>query len=249
MYRSTRDMPWIILFGIVSAGFASIYFSLSITAIFLIHKIFPALKMGKFLDARSLQDMQPFHEIGNSLIAIAIFGLYGVLTLKLDEMNIVHIDWRLDWSRLPIDLLVITLWNEIHFYTCHRFLHTRWLYRHVHITHHRSVVPTPFSTYSFHWFESTLLGSVMIMGMLFYDYTILALILFPLVSLTFNTIGHLNYDLFPEKPLEHILSASRRHGLHHSRVNGNFGFTLPHLDTWFKTRISDLDIRSKSGNA
>jgi len=140
-------------------------------------------------------------------------------------------------GRLALDLCVFMLWNEIHFYICHRLLHSRLLFARVHRIHHESIVPTPYSTYSFHWVEATLLGSVMITGMLLYNFSAPILLLGPVASLVFNTIGHWNYDPFPHKPLSNWLAASRRHSLHHDRVTGNFGFSLPHLDRWFHTEI------------
>jgi sterol desaturase/sphingolipid hydroxylase (fatty acid hydroxylase superfamily) len=85
------------------------------------------------------------------------------------------------------------------------------------------VRPTPWSTYSFHPLEATLLGSVMICLLLFWKVSIFAAILYPLVSLSMNVLGHSNFALFEG-------AASVRHSLHHQRVHGNYGFLAPWLD-------------------
>ena len=143
------------------------------------------------------------------------------------------------WQETPFgflrDLALFFCWNELHFYLSHRLLHTRWLLRHVHVVHHRSVVPTPFSTYSFHWGEALLLSSVMILWLLVLPLGIGTVVIFPLVSLTVNCIGHMNYALFPRANLTDLLAGCRRHTWHHTH-GGNYGFYLPWLDALFRTR-------------
>ena len=97
------------------------------------------------------------------------------------------------------------------------------------------MVPTPFSTYSFHWMEAILLGSVMILPMLFYTFSTAALLALPVMSIAFNTVGHCNYNVFAKYPSIH--SASLEHSMHHLRVSGNYGFYLPFLDAWARTTL------------
>jgi sterol desaturase/sphingolipid hydroxylase (fatty acid hydroxylase superfamily) len=50
------------------------------------------------------------------------------------------------------------------------------------------------------------------------------------VSLLMNTLGHLNYSLLPGRWWSSPLRPSEHHGLHHRKVNGNFGFQSAALD-------------------
>lgn len=108
----------------------------------------------------------------------------------------------------------------------------------MHSVHHRSRTPTPFSTYAFHPVEATLLGSVMVTLQLFYDVSIWAAVTYPLVSLTMNCLGHLNYSFIPDRWWARPLRASEHHGLHHRKVNGNFGFQVPVLDLLLGSELS-----------
>ena len=45
------------------------------------------------------------------------------------------------------------LFADLHFYTVHRILHTRTLYKHIHSSHHQSRNPNPISGLSFHPIE------------------------------------------------------------------------------------------------
>ncbi len=223
-----------------ASNFGLIYFAMAGVSFFFSRTLCPALKLGVTLDTRPLFKNQIYWEISHSLMSIAIFGFYGALTIWAESVGLVFIDWDVPTlSRFLLDMLVLAIWNEIHFFVIHRMLHMKLFYRRVHFVHHRSTVTTPFSTYSFHPLESFLLSSVMILGMLFYDYNILVLMTFPLVSLFFNSIGHLNFTIFSDKKMNHIASASRRHAAHHRFHSGNYGFVLPYFDIWIRANIKD----------
>jgi sterol desaturase/sphingolipid hydroxylase (fatty acid hydroxylase superfamily) len=197
--------------------------------------LLPYFKIGAVVDPRPLKDGQIPKEIGRSLVSILIFGAYGVLTLEVWRAGWIHVDFRASWVKIGSDLALFFVWNEIHFFCIHRLLHTRWLYRHVHRVHHESVVPTPFSIYSFHWIEAVLLGSVMILALMVFRPSVQALLGLPLTSLFFNTVGHCNYNIFASHPSIH--SAAKQHSDHHLRVAGNYGFYLPVLDRLFHSAL------------
>jgi sterol desaturase/sphingolipid hydroxylase (fatty acid hydroxylase superfamily) len=223
------------VFGIAMAGFLVLYFSFAIGAWVLVHRVLIPLRIGHIVERNALGKGQIAREIRNSLLSIAIFGAYGALTFAAWRAGIVTIAFEPSWRKLGVDVTILVLWNEIHFYAMHRLLHTRWLFRNVHRIHHQSAVPTPFSTYSFHWIESILLGSVMILAMLVHPFSAAALLALPIVSILLNTIGHWNYNLFANHAA--LRSASAEHTAHHLRVNGNFGFYLPFFDRWAGTAL------------
>jgi sterol desaturase/sphingolipid hydroxylase (fatty acid hydroxylase superfamily) len=218
-----------------SGEFLLLYFTFACLGWVLTRHAFPALKIGAVVDARPLQDGQIGREIRRSLVSILIFGAYGVLTLEVWRAGLIHVDFHASWWKIGIDLGVFFVWNEIHFYCIHRLLHTRWLYRNVHRVHHESVVPTPFSIYSFHWVEAVLLGSVMILALMAFRPSVQALLGLPLTSLFFNTVGHCNYNIFARHRSIH--SAAHQHSQHHLRVAGNYGFYLPVLDRLLHTAL------------
>ncbi len=222
--------------ALVALGFAFIYFALAFITLQLTQKVLPTFKIGRVIDSRPIPPRQITREVRLSLISILVFGAYGGLTLGLQRLGLIHIDWIHSPWRLVLDLILLTLWNEVHFYASHYLLHLPWFYRHVHRHHHLSVVPTPFSTYSFHWFEAVLLSSVMVTYMAFAPLSMGAIILFPALSLFMNNIGHMNYAVFPKLALNHLFSSCRRHTLHHTHIKGNYGFAFPWFDETFRTR-------------
>jgi Delta7-sterol 5-desaturase len=240
------EIAWWKFFAMSWVSFSLLYFGFAIVAEWLTHRLLPVLNIGKRLSG-NVKNKQISTEIRYSLISISVFACYGLLTKVMITAQILQVNWKFDPIFLPFEIICLFLWNEFHFYISHRLLHTKWLYKQVHVLHHRSTIPTAYSTYSFHWFEAILLGSVMISAMFIYHFQWIALLTLPLTSITFNAIGHFHYDMFPLKSISHLLSFSRRHSLHHSHNKGNFGFLLPIFDQLFKSSISKK-IESETPN-
>jgi lathosterol oxidase len=222
------------IFLSVTTGFGLAYIMLASFMTFLTEFMLLKIGIGERINKQVIKRNQIVKEIKRSFYSIMIFGCYGVITFDMIQCGWLKINWFFSWEKLLIDLLLLFFWNELHFYSCHRILHLRWFYQHVHVHHHRSVIPTPFSTYSFHWIEAILLSSVMVSCMFFYTLSFPSIIVFPLLSLILNNIGHMNYTL-SKSSKRHILSSCKRHTVHHNKGNVNFGFFLPWLDQLFKT--------------
>lgn len=215
--------------------FAGIYLVFGATNYLVTKKLLPWLGVGQPLDPRPLVKGQLRHELLWSASSIVIFGVgmifpWGFLQLGWAELAENPSHWQ-----ILLEIFALLIWNDIHFYINHRLLHTHWL-RQFHLPHHRSIVTTPWSTYSFHPVEALMLGNVILLPMLVHDFSVYALFAVPLFSLLFNSLGHSNYDWNPKG--ETVLhNASRRHHLHHACFHGNFGFMFPFMDQLLKTAL------------
>jgi Delta7-sterol 5-desaturase len=106
---------------------------------------------------RRTQRMRPRQvreELALSLVSIAIFAAQAVALVVAIRHGWLAVSWDRSTWHLAWELPVLYLWNELHFFAVHRVMHWPPLYRSVHIKHHRSVITTPFSAYSFHPVES-----------------------------------------------------------------------------------------------
>lgn len=202
----------------------------------LTHRLLPFLKVGRPLDPRPLGEGQLRRELSLSALSIFIFGVGMVFPWGLLQLGWAELAIDPSWPRIMLEIAALIIWNEIHFYINHRLLHTPWL-RRFHLPHHRSIVTTPWSTYSFHPIEAIMLGNVILLPMLVHDFSAPALLSVPIFSLIFNNLGHANYDFSPKaKSVFH--NASRRHHLHHACFNGNYGFMLPFMDKLLRTALA-----------
>ena len=230
-------LPLWLVFLATTSGFLAMYLGLGSISTLLVSRVCPRLGLGRTLSDRPLAPGQLGRELRDSLVSILIFGGYGLVTALGARAGLWHVaSWRSPGG-VALELAFLVLWNDVHFYVIHRALHTRWLFQHVHREHHRAIRPTPFSTYAMHPLEATLLGSVIVFVLPFHAFSLPTLVLFPLVSLTLNNVGHLNHDLVPRAGVWHPLAGSRRHERHHREVRGNYGFLLPALDRWLRTEI------------
>ena len=200
------------------------------------------LGIGKVLDTRPLKPDQLQREWRQSFHSILIFGL-GMIV----PWGFVHLGWARfavnpsAWQ-IAIEIWVLLIWNDVHFWINHRLLHTRWFKR-FHGDHHRSVVVTPWSTYSFHPIEAMMMGNVILLPMVVHDFAFWSLASVPVFSLVLNAIGHSNYDFFSSVGPRHPLAASRRHHLHHARPAGNYGFAFAFMDRWMRSEADPRPAR------
>jgi sterol desaturase/sphingolipid hydroxylase (fatty acid hydroxylase superfamily) len=98
---------------------------------------------------------------------VAIGTSYDVLlrralaTEKLPELETSSLQsMRVVWLTVALVLFV-----DLHFYSMHRVLHTPYLYKRIHSSHHQSRNPNPFSGLSFHPIESAMYFSSLPIGM------------------------------------------------------------------------------------
>lgn len=219
------------------AFFAFIYLSFGATNLLFTRYLLPALKHGSVLDPRPLPAGQLRREFGLSALTILLFGIGMVFPWGLLQLGWAKLAVAPSAGRIAVEILVMVIWNEIHFYASHWLLHTRWL-RRFHVPHHRSIVTTPWATYALHPVEAMMLGNVLLIPMLLHDFSFAALLATPLFSLFFNNIGHSNYDFLPDADRDRWwLNGARRHHLHHACYHGNYGFMFPFMDRLFGTAL------------
>lgn len=227
---ATEVMLWGLVF------FGGIYLVFGSVTWWLTHWALPKLGIGQLLDPRPLAPGQLRRELSLSAVSILIFGIGMIFPWGLVQLGWATLAPNVSLGQILLEIVALMIWNDIHFWINHRLLHTRLL-RRFHLPHHRSVVTTPFSTYAFHPVEALMLGNVILLPMVVYDFSFWALASVPVFSLFFNCIGHANYDFCPRVSYAHWFAASRRHHLHHACYHGNFGFQFTFMDRLFRTRL------------
>lgn len=172
-------------------------------------------------------------EIINSIRSIAVFGLTTLPIVYLYRTEFVnYVPSTLAWTALS--LLVLNLYNELHFYLLHRLFHQPFFMKHIHYIHHLSRVPTVWSVFSFHWLEGLLLSLVPLVVILFFPIAPIAFILYPINSIVINVLGHSNVRI---KGLAHtFLGFVSKHSTHHLKGKNNYGFASVILDKLGKTQ-------------
>ena len=131
-------------------------------------------------------------------------------------------------------MLVMPIIHETHFYLIHRLIHTRFMYKYVHLVHHNSVNPSPFSSLSMHFVEL-----VLYLGMAFWHLIIPSnpiLALYQLHRAGFGAlIGHIGFDKIELTEKSGHDTHAYIHYLHHKYFEVNYGDGLVPFDKWFGT--------------
>lgn len=185
------------------------------------------------IETKKIKPTQIRTELLDSLRSILIFGIGIIIPWLMVKLNIASFPNTISVVSILTEMLILIVWNDLHFYAIHRLLHSR--FKKLHSAHHLSVTATPFTAYSMSIWEAMLLGSVMPIAMLFYDFSILSLAFLPIWSIAINTMAHSNCEISPNVSEYSLLGVIRHHQNHHSKYHGNYSFFFTNLDSWFNT--------------
>ena len=229
-----NEAPYWLIFVGVTLQFLFMYFVLG--------RLF--LKFFKLLESKGkaskihqgiISKRQRNFEIKHSIVSIFIFGLTALPLIYMIRNG--QVTTLANTTRNVIaGVIFLTVWNELHFFTVHRALHTPWFMKRVHYVHHRSKTPTIESVYSFHWAEATLLSAVPLTFTIFFPIAPMALIYYPIASILINFAGHCNYRIGDGTGPNWKLFVTR-HNNHHVKGRGTFGFATDIFDKLL-TKIS-----------
>lgn len=219
-----------VLFGLTVIYFAILYFGLG--SLFLRTCEFLETKnILHKITSKEVPKEQLAFEIKHSVQSILIFGLSVLPIIYLVRIDAIQLLPN-TWFYILLGLVILTLWNEVHFYVVHRILHQKFMMKYVHYIHHKSTVPTVYAVYSFHWLEAALLSTIPLTIVPFIPFSIVAVFIYPTVSILLNFAGHCNYRFGDGKGDSWRLFGTA-HNEHHTKGRKNYGFALNFLDKLF----------------
>jgi Delta7-sterol 5-desaturase len=222
------------------------YFIVAGLAFSLFYYLFPnQLKRFK-IQAREARNKDFIREIKHSLQTSLVIALVAFVILRSPLRNYtqtyqdIH-DFPL-WY-VPVSLILALIIHDTYFYWMHRLLHTNRLYKYTHAVHHRSVNPSPFTSYSFHFLEAVTEALVLLPIVMLIPTHRLTIILFTLTGFIINVYGHLGYEIAPrwlrKTVLFEVLATSVYHNMHHSKFRGNYGLYFRLWDRLLGTENPD----------
>lgn len=185
-------------------------------------------------------------EILHSMQSTAIMSVIAFLVLftPVKDYTLVYTELTAYgiWY-IPLSIILSLIIHDTYFYWMHRLLHHPKFFKHTHLVHHKSVNPSPWTSYSFHFFEAIAEGLVLLLIVLFLPMNALSIGMFVLVGFMINVYGHLGYEIMPEwfrrSWLFEISNTSIHHNLHHSKFKGNYGLYFRFWDRLMGTEHPD----------
>jgi len=182
------------------------------------------------------------HEFIFSLSTVFIFSSIGIAAYLLFINGYTTIYMKVgqhDWAYFFLSLLFMVIIHDAYFYWTHRLLHTKWLFKKIHVIHHRSVNPTPWAAYSFHPLEALLESLIVFPFITIFPVHIAVFLSFTFLVLLMNVIGHLGFEFLPMKlrnsKLGKHFTSSTHHNLHHQKNKKNFGYYFTFWDNLMRT--------------
>lgn len=234
------EYSWVQIFLITYLYFLFLYFVIG----FLFRKVCTFLYQRNIISKISNKEVsseQVRFEIRYSMQSILIFGFSGLPVVWLIRLDIIQLLPNNIYNVLS-GVLILTLWNEFHFFLVHRLMHVPFLMKKVHYIHHRSLTPTTYSVYSFHWLEAFLLSTVPLTITPFIPFSPMAIFLYPLASILLNFAGHCNYR-FGKGTGPSLFTFGTRHAEHHYKGRKNYGFATNFLD-WLNSLFKEYIKKS-----
>lgn len=208
--------------------------------------LFPTFFSKNKIQMRLAKHKDFVREISHSMQTILILALVSILILKtpLGEYTQLYRDVSAyAWWWIPISVLLALALHDTYFYWMHRAVHHPKLYKRIHLVHHQSVNPSPWASYSFHFFEGILEAMIAPPILFLIPMHPIALIIFASLSFFINVYGHLGYEIAPRwfrhSLLFEILNTSTHHNLHHAKFKGNYGLYFRIWDRLMGTEHPD----------
>jgi plant 4alpha-monomethylsterol monooxygenase len=137
-------------------------------------------------------------------------------------------------------LLLFIVIDDFLYYWMHRLMHTTWMYRRIHIVHHRHRTPLAISGHYMHPVEFLATAGLMMLGPALVGSHVLTLYLWVIMRQWEAAEGHSGYRL----PLTAALPFSdgaAHHDAHHASFRGNYAGFLPHIDRLLGTLVPGYD--------
>lgn len=183
------------------------------------------------------------YEIKYTITSFVIFFAIVFWYFKAYQNGMINFSFEFNIWSIVLGVLFV-VFHDAYFYLVHRFLHTPFMMKYVHIVHHKSNPSNIWSSYSFHPIEALFYAWVSSIIFIF-DVNIYALLFATFYNDFFTILGHCWYELFDQKIKESwfykYFATTTYHDVHHSHNNGNIGLYFTYLDLIFKTKSKDSE--------
>lgn len=194
-------------------------------------------------------------QIANSRLSIpkfiqrtrfALFNFVLMSTITCVSIALINENFfsyeRLSFFHLVLGFVVMVVVDDLWFYGIHRLMHeVPFLYKRIHIVHHRAMPPIPMDYLYAHPIEAMGASIGLVWGMLallliFGKISILVFGCYTFYRTMHELAVHSGLTVIPEKYLG-IIGSSKHHYLHHKHLKGNYASGLTYLDKLFKTEV------------
>lgn len=180
-------------------------------------------------------------ELGNTFVSLLIFASAGLFVGYAIEKGWGQVYEQIEFKVFDVVYLIASFFlalgiHDVYFYFTHRFLHSKLMFKRVHLWHHKSHSANAWSSFSFHPIEGVIQIGVVPLVMFILPVHESVLMLFTFFLSLISVYGHCGFELRPNKVgVFSMFNTSLHHYQHHQFVRYNFGIYLNYWDRLFKT--------------
>ena len=197
------------------------YFIIAGAAFFVFYILLKKVIQHKKIQQKFPKANDYLREISFSLISMSIFACIAATVLVILKPYTLLLDEPFAYGKLyyVFSFILMILLHDTYFYWTHRAMHHPVLYKYIHLVHHRSTNPSPWTAYAFHPFEAVIEAGIFVLIAFTIPAHITTIILFFLFQIIYNVYGHLGWEIYPKNMNKHFigkwLNTSVAHNLHH----------------------------------
>ena len=226
------------------------YFLFAGLAFIIFYKVFTVFFESNKIQVKNARRKDFFREIIFSIQTTIILALVTIVIVysPLREYTQLYSelgDYPIRW--IPLSIIAALVLHGTYFYWMHRFAHQRKLFKYLHITHHKSTTPSPWTSYAFGFSEGILESLIAPLILFLIPMHPLSLVIFTVIAFLINIYGHLGYEIMPKwfrkSILFGLINTSVYHNLHHEKFDGNYGLYFRFWDKLMKTENTDYEKR------
>jgi lathosterol oxidase len=234
--------PWIHSVRTVSSR----YFILAGAAFLVFYILFPRIFQKIKIQKKFPNTKNYYRDILYSVISMIIFATiaYISFTLLKPYNNINYGDIKNNYL-YALSFVWMYFLHDTYFYWSHRAMHHPFLYRKVHLIHHKSTNPSPWTAYAFHPLEAIIEAGIAPLIAFTIPVHRSAFFIFMLFQIIYNVYGHLGYELYPKgfnkTWIGKWINTGTAHNQHHKSFFGNYGLYTLIWDRLLGTIRDDYD--------
>ena len=178
------------------------YFFISLPFFLVFYVFFKKNFSYKKIQAKSPKLKDYARELGFSTISVIIFSVPPMFMLYSDTIR-PHTTFYTSIDEHGIVYFVLAfplmlLMHDTYFYWAHRLMHHPWLFKMIHLVHHKSTNPSPWAAYAFHPLEAIVESLIFVIFLLTIPIHPIHLMTFFVFSLVYNAYGHLGFEICPK---------------------------------------------------
>ena len=181
-------------------------------------------------------------EIFLTITTLIIFCFTGFAIGLLNQNDKTLIYFHLsDYGKIyfVFSIFLMIFLHDAYFYWTHRLLHLPGWYEKIHITHHLSSSPDPWTALAFHPVEALIQAAFFPIMIMVIPTHPVSLLIFLFYMVFMNVRGHSGFQIFPfednANKWDWWNNSSKKHDEHHLYAKGNYGLYFTLWDTWMKT--------------